>query len=40
MPTDLSFDPDSLRNSSDNSAENCLFPIWMAFAMMLIGEYP
>ena len=36
MPTDPFFDPDSLRNRSDNSAGNCLSPIWIASAMMLI----
>lgn len=37
--TDPFFDPDSLHNRADNSAENCLSPIWVASAMMLIGEY-
>ena len=46
VPTDPFFVPDSLRNRSDNSAENCLSPmnclspIRMASAMMLIGKYP
>jgi len=40
VPADPLLDPDSLRSRSDNSAENCLSPIWMASAMMLIGEYP
>jgi hypothetical protein len=40
VPADPLLDPDSLRNRSNNPAENCLSPIWMASAMMLIGEYP
>src|SRR6516165_3205285 len=40
MPANPFRDPDSFRNRSDNRSENRLTPIWMASAIMLIGEHP
>src|SRR5450631_4763149 len=40
VPADSLLDSDSICDRADDIAQNRLSPIWMASAMMLVGEYP